>query len=314
MKKLLALLLMAIMVVSMVPLALADTEESGDDDTVADVSAMASVHGAEVRLLQLEQSIDRAINHSNEVLARIDVDANVSAELEAIVAEMVVLKADVQAADPAADDAVDVFVALRHDASDLVKQFRDLVHDSLSDEDLEALRVELQAQFEADREAHKAEIEAKRCEHNSEQVARILASLNVTDDQLVADVAACAVDWEETRDYLRETYGELSDEQKMAVRAELQGDIIQHRIRIAAKVDAAQDRANARFDERMQQRIEKIDNDTLRIRLEDRFEHRVEIRDDRIEEHREERDARIEGQAQVPGVRARVAVDVEDDS
>jgi len=84
--------------------------------------------GAKVRLLQLENSIDRNIMQGEAVLSAIK-ERNASAdtsEPEALLAEMKVLRDEVASVTPAAgDEAARQFVELKEDAIELTKEFRE---------------------------------------------------------------------------------------------------------------------------------------------------------------------------------------------
>ncbi|MDD5417323.1 MAG: hypothetical protein PHW96_00355 [Candidatus Nanoarchaeia archaeon] len=113
------------------------------EETKAEAVIMAYQHGAEVRLLQLELAIEKAIVHANDIIANIlerDESADVS-ELEAIVAEMQVLKEEVTSLEISgmtADESAKQFVELKQDAVELTQSFKTKVHEMLPNQSVRA--------------------------------------------------------------------------------------------------------------------------------------------------------------------------------
>src|SRR3989339_1700168 len=153
MKKMMSILLMLLLVLSIVPIALAeddttdqtdaetemeedDTTDQTDEETEMEAEAMSTIPGAEVRLLQLEKAIALNIERGKEVITEVEN----STELESILSEMEALLTEVQNADPAAEDAVQTFVDLKHDARDLVKDFRENARELIKEEKAAQLR------------------------------------------------------------------------------------------------------------------------------------------------------------------------------
>lgn len=137
-----------ILMISISSLALADEADDSSDDqgdetdsvltevteTEEDVEIMCDSLGSEIRLLQLEKAITKNILKGEaavEILKEIGYNTT---GLEAILGEMKLLLEEVQAADPNASDAVQVFVDLKSDAIRLTKEYRETAKVLLSDD------------------------------------------------------------------------------------------------------------------------------------------------------------------------------------
>jgi len=104
-----------------------ETEDPIDNETEKQMEIMNNSLGAEIRLLQLEKAITK-----NLLKGEMAVDVlkglgyNIT-DLEAILAEMKLVLEEVQAADPQANNSVEVFVDLKSDAKNLTTQFREAI-------------------------------------------------------------------------------------------------------------------------------------------------------------------------------------------
>lgn len=132
---------------------IAFAEDGSDDEPIDEVTKeeteiMTDSIGAEIRLLQLEKSITINILKGEQIVSILkNLDYNTT-ELEAILVEMEFLLEEVQAADPNATDAVQVFIDLKSDAKELTKEFRDSLEDMLDDETLNNLRERIREEYQ----------------------------------------------------------------------------------------------------------------------------------------------------------------------
>lgn len=114
-----------------------------DNETEHEVGIMNNSLGARIRLLQLEKSL--MVNILKGAMAvQVLKGLNVStATLEAILENLSDVLEDVRAADPAANDSVQVFVELKNESKNLTKQFRDTLRLLLDDETIAMIREQL---------------------------------------------------------------------------------------------------------------------------------------------------------------------------
>lgn len=134
--------LAAVTLLSLVLLSAAAYADEGsdavDDETARQAMLMGTSHGAQVRLLQLQKSIERNILYGGKVVEFIednyssyDTDA-----MESLIDELSELKdevASVNVSETNTTEAVRQFVDLKGDARNITWEFRQLVHDFLND-------------------------------------------------------------------------------------------------------------------------------------------------------------------------------------
>ena len=235
---------MLLMVISIVPFALAEEDNEGseasaeeteaedgaeseqenesgetgeadnDEETETQIELMNKGIGAEVRLLQLEKVITRNILKAEEVISAVTKKGGDASELEALKAELEAVKEEVQALDPEAEDAVQNFVDLKSDAIDLSKQFRDKAKELLSKEDAAALRIRLK---EIDREELKninEEIKNKVREFNVEQLKKTYEILGIEDTSLIDQYANGEATLKDIRAQIKEQLQSMSEEER----------------------------------------------------------------------------------------------------
>jgi chromosome segregation ATPase len=310
MKKIIALLLMVIMVVSMVPLVFADgnetddvsgnestndsdesdvevEDETSDEETEEEVSAFEHPEGAEMRLLQLEESIAKTIVKAEEIIARVAGLNESTTELEDLVAQLQDLQLEVADLDPNADDAVETFVAIKKDAKNIVKQFRELVHEIIPEQDRDAIRKNAKAKAEERIANYKEKISEKRCAINAKTISKILDALGTKDEDLVASVAACETTAKEAHTQLRELFSKLDNADKKDAHRKVDATLKKSRVAKLAASERAFDHAYDKAEGRAESRLDRIKNNETREKVEARLESR-------LEEFKERHEVRIE--------------------
>lgn len=223
MKKILSIALMLIVVLSVLPMALADENNTTDDandnetadqntsddtETANETEAMDTTHGAKMRLLQLEKAITRNILNGQEIVK----EADNATELNAILAEMEALKLEVQKADPAAEDAVQIFVDLKKDAIDLSKQFRDKARALVKKEKQTALKERLKNEKE-DLKDLTEKINSEIKAFNSERMLNMYIALGLNGD-LIEKIKSRNMTAKEALDQMKETLKNMTPEQE----------------------------------------------------------------------------------------------------
>ncbi|MFH1588976.1 MAG: hypothetical protein ABIB43_00215, partial [archaeon] len=174
MKKFVAMLFVGIMLLSLVPLALADEgNETSDEDVCvedsdcdadefcdagecadlesedeAETEIMRTPYGASVRLVQLERAIENNIAHGERIVDAIlanDENADVD-ELNRILDDMRALVLEVQNLDlenKTPQELAEEYVEIKSSARELAKEFRTQAREFFTKEDADALRARL---------------------------------------------------------------------------------------------------------------------------------------------------------------------------
>lgn len=118
-------------------------ESSFENETQDEIEIMKNQLGARIRLLQLEKAILINILKGNtiiQVLKELEVNTT---ELEEIIAELQDVLEKVKAADPTANESVQIFVQLKNESRILTKQFRDTVRLLLDEDTINMIKEQL---------------------------------------------------------------------------------------------------------------------------------------------------------------------------
>ena len=126
MKKTLSVISVLMLMISISSLAFAEEAGEGlEDETEEEVEIMGYSYGAEIRLLQLEKSITKNLLKGEMIVDVLKILEYNTTYLETILFEMELVLGEVQAADPEANNSVEVFIDLKSDAKNLTIQFRE---------------------------------------------------------------------------------------------------------------------------------------------------------------------------------------------
>jgi len=227
-----------------------DTEQDDveiDEETQDEIEIMPYPHGAQIRLLQLEKAITKNIARGTEIIAALqELDVNTT-DLEAILAELELVKEEVQAADPNATDAVQVFIDLKADAIELSKEFRDTVRELVDEITLEALRERIREMTYKQMQNISAKIQNRIRLFNRNQAQRIYKLFGETNMSLQNGT----VTREQLRQHMRTQLSNMSSEKRYNLYAEL----AQYKIRTRIQAHASIDNATEDFQERQEERL-----------------------------------------------------------
>jgi len=225
MKKAISLLLMLLMIVSIIPFAFAEeidtAEADSEEETQNQIALMGTGTGAEVRLLQLEKAITENIIRGQEVIAEVESKGNDTSILEDLISDMEDLKSRVQALDAESEEAVDEFVALKAEAIELSKQFRDEAKTLLDKSDADALRTRLKEMNRSEITQLNNQIRNRIREYNAEQVKNLFGILGIENEELLANFSNGNSTLKEVRDVIKTEFKSMTQEEKKSAFSEL---------------------------------------------------------------------------------------------
>ena len=213
-------------------------EEAIDEETEEETELISeSNFGATVRLLQLEKSVTKSYLIGQEVVNVLSEKGEGVSELESILAEIEVLKDEVSALDPSSDSAVDDFVNIKRDIKDLNMQFKRIASPLLSANDKQAIRDAIQDNEEL--AALNQRIRNAFRELNANRVGKVLDRMGASDSELVENIESGDATPAEVRLALKNAYGQLSPEDKELAKQRIRNAIKERnelRKKVAEKV------------------------------------------------------------------------------
>lgn len=287
MRKILSIVMVLLLVASVVPLALAD--EAGDiqqdeleidAETQDELEIMNYQFGAEVRLLQLEKSITKNILKGEEVVSVLKEAEYNTTELEAILAELELLKEEVQSADPNSTDAVQIFVDLKSDAIELTKDFRETLKDLLDEGTVEELRERIREMVCEQVQNLSQQIRNRIRQFNRNQLHRIYGIIGETNSSLMNEYQNGNVTKEQVKQQISKKVNEMTKEKRYQIFSELKEGKIRERIQVRMCVENVtqnfQERKGVRLTNRLHnaQNAQNIDNQ-VRAEMENRITQRL---------------------------------------
>lgn len=315
MKKLYAILMMAVFILSLVPAVFADnetnetvtedesteeiiveevdeSEDEVDDETEEEIEAMDTLPGAQVRLLQLERSITKGLISGSEVVAFItenDSEADVSA-LEEILDEMEALLVILEDVDleKDADELAQEFVDVKKQARDLSKDFRERSRELLGPEGREALNIRIDESLDGALDEYDEEIGQLKNEHNAQKIEKFFAKIGVDASDLAERLRNGEATYAEIRQEVRNEFGKLNSEQKRDAAKKVKEEKIKKNV--ARKEQ--KNKLEEGMDERLRGKSAERKEEAFRIKEERKEKGQKAL--DRAKEIRENAKARVE--------------------
>lgn len=250
------------LMVSLVPLSLADEADDAqqdevelDDETREEVEILNDQIGACIRLLQLEKAITKNIIKGEEVVSVLDnLEINTTG-LEAIIAELELLKEEVQSVDPNLTDVVQIFVDLKSDAVELTKDFRDTLKELINETTLEQLRERLREMVCEQVHNLSKKIQNRIRLFNRNQLHRIYGFLGEINGSFLNEYQNGNLTKEQVKQQISKMVNQMTKEKRNQIFAELKEYKIRSRIHARACVENATDGFHERKEVRLTNRL-----------------------------------------------------------
>ena len=252
-----------------------------DDETRDEVSsAITTPYGLTVRLLQLARQIDSKISNGNDVISTItgyNSTADTTA-LSAILAELGLVKDEALAmADQAFGDvssATLAYVDLRHEATDLVSEFRTLARDALSGYNVENLRTRLR---ESNETILRERIRNMINIHNANRLMGVLGNMGLENEDLVNQAMNGSINATGIMQRLRDYYDSMNVTAKRNSLNRIFENNTRLNVRELSILENAIENASARIQNRLEDRLTRIRDRTEEIvnGLEERINERL---------------------------------------
>jgi hypothetical protein len=269
MKRFMPLFAFAMLSLLVVPGVLAqDSEDAVPDDASNEARAMAAAPGATVRLLQLEEAIERNIVIGERIIDRIQ-ESNESfdvSELESILDEMELLKQEVSEVDPEGntEDVVRQFVDFRHDASELSRTFREIARTAFPAGELNRIRENVTGNVEQALSRIRERIRNAIREHNADRIRTCLQNMGASEEGLLNRIRNGQLNSSGIGEQIRNVFQDMSAEQKRDALTRMSRNATSNAVRIRSALDNAVEQFQERKTERIQERVERINASSAR--------------------------------------------------
>ncbi len=257
MGKILGVGIMLMLLISLTSYALAESAESS---TQEEIEIMDDQIGAHIRLLQLEKAITKNMIKGEEVISVLKEAEYNTSVLEAITAELELVKGEVQSADPNSTDAVHIFTDLKNDSIWLTKDFRDTLKEMLDNETIEALRERIRAMVCEQAQNLTDKIRNQIRQFNRNQLYRIYGFFGEANYSSVNEYQNGNITMAQVKQQINKMVNEMTKEKRYQVFSELKENRIRNRIQARVCVENATENFQERKQERLTNRLNNTQN------------------------------------------------------
>ncbi len=257
------------------------TEETIDEETQEELKIMTDVPGVKVRLLQLQERIERNILHGEEIIAELSSGNQSVSELEAILADLISLKEEVAAVDPEGvpvNEATAQFVALKKKAIELTKSFRDIARPLLKGEQVLRLRERFKVREAQKLSQIRTRVRTALKEHNAGIFNRLLERIGETNPELAEKIRNGELDAKEAKNLVNQKFASLSDEKKEQAKLKIKEQISKEKVKRLETIQKIKETGLENALQRIEAKLRAAENKglfTARERIKERLEARA---------------------------------------
>jgi hypothetical protein len=263
------MVVLAIMPVAMAENATPISASNESPEINGDLDTITIPAGAVVRFLQLERQLGIKIERAEYIISQLD---NAStADLETIVGELTLIKEEVsQYTDESAFEGMTVpeigvlFIDLKNDSMTLIREFKNILHDIVGEQERERLREEVQV-MNGSPEGLTAQIRNKLHEYNAERVRRMLQDMSIDNETIIQQVLNGTLNKGQIMNRIRTAYAGLESDKVLRARLKLVEESNKASILRRAAVEQARKNIEERKQARLTERIEKAEAKTNNV-------------------------------------------------
>lgn len=228
--------LMLLAILFVVPFTLAEENELQEFE---DLEIFTFDHGAEIRFLQLERSLEKNIVAGEKVIEKTN-----NENLTSIIDELETLLEGVKNVDLEQDAEVlaESYLDIKTQARDLTKEFRDFAHDSLNEEQIDEMRNNI-------KEAHKEiddnfgqQVSALRLNYKIQRELSLLDVYGIDDEELKAAIEKGTSNRGDIARAIRGMMQNMTQEERRGMAGELKESRIRNRIAVKEKFGNLQEK------------------------------------------------------------------------
>lgn len=226
-----------------------------ENQTQEHVRIMNNGLGAEIRLMQLEKSIEIKIEMGNLIVAKATELGENTTGLEALIAEMQLVLQEVQAADPTADDAVEQFVDLKSDAIELTQEFRTLAKTILPEAEQEQLRTQ-EKTMQQERINTAQEIKTKIRQYNQEKMEEFQNKLGIQIQETIQNMKNGTMTTEQAKAQIKTMVQNMKQSQKYGNYTGMKEEALREKVQAKEKINTTNNGSETRKQNRYQNRLQ----------------------------------------------------------
>ena len=252
-----------------------ETDDPVDNETEEEIEKMNYSFGAEIRLLQLEKAIVKNLLKGEMAVSVLQGLGYNTTELEAILAEMHLVLDEVQAADPQANNSVEVFIDLKNDSKNLTTQFRTAIRALLSDVRYKEIKEQIRNATSGELENYSRRVRNLIKQFNVNQIYRLYGIIGNQSSDFVNDYLNGTVNLTQVKLQLMKLINMKNKEKRNQIFSEMKKEKIQNKNFANGKAGDAKGNFSERHLERLQSRLDKANN-SGNEKLIEKIQNRIE--------------------------------------
>jgi len=212
-------------------------DDAFENETEGEIQIMNASLGAEIRLLQLEKAIIKNILKGEMAIVVLkSLDFNTT-ELESLLADLKAVLEDVEAINASANDSVARFVALKQEARNATKAFKESLHALIDEVTLREIRERIRELAGDELQNYTRRIQNRIRQFNSNQVYRLFGLIGEANMSLLQDYLNGNITLDQLRFHLSKTMNQMNHERQHEVVSELKEERIRNKIHAKESLD-----------------------------------------------------------------------------
>jgi hypothetical protein len=216
-----------------------ETNDNGsfENETEHEIEIMNNTLGARIRLLQLEKAIITNLLKgimTVQVLKGLEVNTT---NLEAILADLKDVLKNVSAADPAANDSVQIFIALKNESRALTKEFRETLRTLLDNATIQEIKEQLRNLTSDDLQNCSGKINKYIRQFNRNQLYRLYGIIGETNTTLLNEYLNGSITLDQAKLNLHKMINQMTKEKRHMIFSEVKEENIKKEIKAHESID-----------------------------------------------------------------------------
>ncbi len=252
-----------------------ETDDPVDNETENEIEKMNYSFGAEIRLLQLEKAITKNLLKGEMAVSVLKGLGYNTTDLEAILAEMHLVLEEVQAANPHANNSVEVFIDLKNDAKNLTTEFRTIIRALLEGVKYKEIKEQIRNITSGKLQNYSKRIRNLIKHFNANQIYRLYGIVGNQTSNFANDYLNGTINLTQVKLQLMKIVNMKTKEKRSQIFSEMKKEKIQNKNFAYGQAGNASKNFSERHLERLRSRLERANN-SGNEKLMEKIQNRIE--------------------------------------
>jgi len=254
-----------------------------DNETQKETKIMCCSYGPNIRFLQLEKAILNNIYKGELIIEKMNDSGYDTLTLEAILAEIILIKDDIKSVDLNLTDISQIYVELKTDAINITNSFREEIKDILNETEIAEYKNLIQEKTCQQNKNFTSEIKNMVRKYNTNQLNWLNGIFKCINNSIINQYQNGVISLDTVKQQIHNYTNQLNEKNRYNFYSEIKETQIRNKIHAKITIEDVSENYQQRLQDRIRNRInnsENLENGQIRNQIQQRLRNRLNQTED----------------------------------